>query len=153
MYLSRRIILRIVLTSSLVLLPACRRPTPVTVSAAPLPQERSTDLLTLSVRMSDVSLPLGVRPQDRSKSQDDPVVIASFEARFPHEVVADFYTLDMERLGWRRVMDFTTYDKEILLIFEKPHKICAVRIIANTGTTCTVTCYVSSKKNDTGPLS
>jgi hypothetical protein len=77
-------------------------------------------------RLSDVSIPLGSQP----RLDDIPIHDTAEHSFLLYDVadtperIAQFYKLDMERLGWQ-----LQYDRMLdpqLLIFEKPHQICTI---------------------------
>jgi len=74
----------------------------------------------------DVSLPVGASAYDISKSSEGDIAL-SFVTDFSEKLLIDFYKLEMERLGWRNISAFSSTE-ESLLIYEKPHKICAISI-------------------------
>lgn len=108
-------------------------------------QERIATAIPLDeARLSDISIPIGVTLQGVPLQEDvRGALVVSYMTGLSHQVVSDFYQQDMERLGWRRVARFVIED-ELLMIYEKPHKVAVVSM-RPSDKSFLVTIYTSSK--------
>jgi hypothetical protein len=77
-------------------------------------------------KLVEISLPIHVIAYDLTKNPQQTVV--SYRANYSITMLHDFYSFDMERLGWRELTSFEATDERMVLLFEKPLKWCVVTI-------------------------
>ncbi len=80
-------------------------------------------------RLIDIPFPVGSKLYYQENPEySDSHATALYFAHDSHLVsLEQFYQSEMERLGWNQLSEFGISD-QIVLVFEKPHKICTLII-------------------------
>jgi len=131
------------------LLTACERRRVVTVltdkNRTSLAERREVPPFD-ETKLVEVSLPIHVVAYDLTKDPQQTVV--SYRANYSITMLHDFYSFDMERLGWHELTSFEATDERMVLLFEKPLKWCVIvmqRLAA--GEQSDITVYLGPKRD------
>ena len=81
-------------------------------------------------RLVDIPFPLQSKLYGTIDTQSGNQYI-TFESQLSSENLMSLYHSEMERLGWSESGVFSP-DQELLLIYEKPHKICVISSLDHT---------------------
>jgi hypothetical protein len=106
------------------------------------PATATSEAIIDDIKLVDVSIPIGVSVYETGGAPDG-VMMAHYESKFSVDMLADFYHLDMERLGWQEHASFPQY-REMLMLFEKPYRWCVVSMRATSRGT-DVSLYIRQK--------
>jgi len=82
-------------------------------------------------KLVDIPLPIDISPisqyfSDNTSLQNSHGMMLGYTSNLTSNAVATFYMHEMERLGWQQLVNVDTVEQ--LLIFSKPHKMCAISI-------------------------
>lgn len=99
-------------------------------------------------RLTDVSLPVGVQAYDITKKveqgqQKKYTLATTFETSLAYAMLVEFYQNDMERLGWKQVVEIPL-DNGIFFTFETPRKLCSI-CIEDQGDMRRVTIFIATR--------
>lgn len=83
-------------------------------------------LLTSQAHLADIPLPIQAKVHTLTGSTPESTGLV-FSSTFTLQDLIKFYQFEMERLGWKELHLFSV-TSEILLVFEKPQKMCTVSI-------------------------
>ena len=107
-----------------VLLPACMKQRSAQRSLHSYYQEQPE--LVHEAQYTDIPLPVQTRVHVITGSTPQSTGL-TYVSIFSMTDLVRFYELEMERLGWKQLQLFSV-ESEILLVFEKPEKLCTVSI-------------------------
>ena len=95
-------------------------------------------------RLIDVPVPLGIRPVATSSDDASGTIFLSYRIEGLAGTVQKYYHQQMERLGWR---EFTRVNQgdPLIMTFEKPTKLCIIRVESGPGKNKTVEIVVAPK--------
>lgn len=137
-----QVTLQIALISLLCVASGCKRTRP-TKLVSHKEQSRLQE-----AKLRDVSLPVGVAayelmPLDTQREAGENMV--TYETEFSAAMLRDFYSVDMERLGWKEVQPFVATD-ESCLVYETPRKIAVISIRESAGDNRSVMIFVGPRR-------
>ncbi len=89
-------------------------------SLSPLEQHQRYE-----AQLSDIAIPVMAQPVDASGTTTGGAQL-TYHCTLTRDELVNFYTQDMERLGWRQTIH--SVGNEVLLSFKKPGRFCAASI-------------------------
>jgi hypothetical protein len=115
-------------------------------------QEAVHTIHELEAKLTDIPIPMQAIPLFSATDQDKQLdtfqeLCLGYHSELESDEIIKFYNAEMERLGWQQKGIFV--QPEALLIFEKPHKICAISIRSKKNSSATHTClfiFLGQKK-------
>ena len=95
--------------------------------------DQSNPNLEIEAKLHDIPSMVGSVPVDFESGAQlaEGQIMLAFVCHYDQEMVANFYTFEMENLGWRRVTSIKGF--ESTLVFQKPKKICIISIRSLSG--------------------